>query len=107
MKLLSGYDLKIDDSSDGVDIDTETSFSSEKLRIKSPTTGFNYIIRGQEITADRIISLPLMDDDGEISLSATGAINDWGTSMQTFRHQNLQIMNPANTFGYIVNTSAI
>jgi hypothetical protein len=107
MKLLSGYDLKVDDSSDGVNIDTETSFSSEKLRIKSPTTGFNYIIRGQDITADRIISLPLMDDDGEISLTAAGAINDWGTSMQTFRNQNIQFMNPANTFGYVWNTSAI
>jgi hypothetical protein len=27
--------------------------------------------------------------------------------MQTFRHQNIQIMNPANTFGYIFNSSAI
>jgi hypothetical protein len=107
MKLLSGYDLKLDNSSDGVDIDTETSFSSEKLRIKSPTTGFNYIIKGQDIAADRILSLPLMEDDGEISLSATGAVNDWGTFMQTFRNQNIQFLNPANTFGYVLNTSAI
>src|SRR5215212_2720034 len=107
MKFLSGYDLKFDDTSDAVNIDTETSFSSEKFRIKSPTTGFNYIFRGQDIVADRIISLPLMDGDGEISLSSTGAINDWGTSMQTFRNQNIQFRNPANTFGYIWNTSAI
>jgi len=107
MKWLSGYDLKIDDTSDVVDIDTETSFSSEKLRIKSPTSGFNYIFRGQDIGADRIISLPLMDDDGEISLSATGAVNDWGAFMQTFRNQNIQFRNPANSFNYIWNTSAI
>src|SRR5215212_9397488 len=107
MKFLSGYDLKFDDTSDAVNIDTETSFSSEKFRIKSPTTGFNYIFRGQDIVADRIISLPLMDDDGEISLSATGAVNDWGTSMQTFRNQNIQFRNPANSFNYIWNTSAI
>jgi hypothetical protein len=107
MKLLSGYDLKLDNTSDVVDIDTETSFSSEKLRIKSPTTGFNYIIKGQEIAADRIISLPLMTDDGEISLSALGAINDWGDSLQTFRNQNIAFRNPANTFSYIWNTSAI
>ena len=107
MKLLSGYDLKIDDVTDGVDIDTETSFSSEKLRIKSPTTGFNYIIRGQEIQADRVISLPMMTDDGEISLSASGAVNDWGPFMQTFRSSNFKIMNPDNTFGYVFNTSAI
>jgi hypothetical protein len=107
MKLLSGYDLKLDNSSDVVDIDTETSFSSEKLRIKSPSTGFNYIFKGQDITADRVISLPLMDDDGEISLSAVGAINDWGASMQTFRNQNIAFRNPANTFSYIWNTSAI
>jgi hypothetical protein len=107
MKLLSGYDLKIEDVTDGVDIGTEVSFSSEKLKIKSPTTGFNYIIRGQDIAADRIISLPLMTDDGEISLAAAGAVNDWGAFMQTFRNQNFKLMNPANTFGYIFNTSAI
>lgn len=107
MRLLSGYDLKSDDTSDGVDIATDTRFASEKFRIKSPTTGFNYIFRGQDINADRIISLPLMTDDGEISLSATGAINDWGDFLQTFRHQNIKLMNPANTFGYILNSSAI
>lgn len=107
MRLLSGYDLKSDDTSDEVNITTDTSFASEKFRIKSPTTGFNYIFRGQEIDADRIISLPLMTDDGEISLSATGAINDWGDFLQIFRHQNIKLMNPANTFGYILNSSAI
>ena len=107
MKLLSGYDLKIEDITDGVDIGTDFSFSSEKLKIKSPTSGFNYIIRGQDIAADRIISLPLMTDDGELSLAAAGAVNDWGAFMQTFRNQNFKLMNPANSFGYIFNTSAI
>lgn len=107
MKYLSGYDLVLDTASDAVNIDTETSFSSDKFKIKSPTTGFNYIFRGQDIEGDRIISLPMMTGDGELSLSATGAVNDWGAFMQTFRHQNLKIMNPANTFGYIFNTSAI
>ncbi len=107
MKLLSGYDLKIEDVTDGVDIGTDFSFSSEKLKIKSPTSGFNYIIRGQDIAADRVITLPLMTDDGEMSLSATGAVNDWGAFMQTFRNQNIAFRNPANTFSYIVNTSAI
>lgn len=107
MRLLSGYDLKTDDVTDEVQINTDTTFQSEKFRIQSPTTGFNYIFRGQDITADRIISLPLMSDDGEISLSAAGTANDWGAFMQTFRHQNLKLMNPANTFGYIFNSSAI
>jgi hypothetical protein len=107
MKYLSGVDLKIDEPNDEVNVDTDTYFSSEKLRIKSPTTGFNYIFKSQDITQDRIISLPLMSDDGEISLSATGAINDWGTSMQTFRNVNIQFRNPANTFNYIWNTSTI
>jgi hypothetical protein len=107
MKFLSGYDLKINDSSDVANIDTETSFSSEKLRIKSPTTGFNYIIRGQDIAADRVLSLPMMTDDGELSLAATGAVNDWGDFIQTFRNQYVAIRNPANTFSYIWNTSAI
>ena len=106
-KFLSGYDLKIENSSDIVNIQTETTFGSEKLNIMSPTTGFKYIIQGSDITADRIITLPLMDGDGEIQLSAAGATNDWGAFMQTFRHQNIQMMNPANTFGYVWNTSAI
>ena len=106
-KLLSGYDLKIDNNTDGVNIQTETSFGSEKLSIMSPSTGFKYIFRGQEIAADRVVSLPLMADDGEISLSATAASNDWGAFMQTFRHQNIKMMNPANTFGYVWNTSTI
>ena len=41
------------------------------------------------------------------SLSATAATNDWGAFMQTFRHQNIKMMNPANTFGYVWNTSTI
>lgn len=106
-KLLSGYDLKIDDSSDVANIQTETVFGSEKLNILSPTSGFKYIIRGQDIDADRVISLPLMSDDGEIQLSAAGTENDWGAYLQTFRHQNIKMMNPANTFGYLWNTSAI
>lgn len=107
MRLFSGYDLKSDEITDEVNIATDTSFVSEKFRIKSPTTGFNYIFRGQDINADRVISLPLMTDDGEISLSATGAINDWGDYLQTFRHQKFKLMNPANTFGYIFNSSTI
>jgi hypothetical protein len=107
MKYLSGVDLKIDDPNDDANIDTDTYFSSEKFRIKSPTTGFSYIFKSQDIAADRIISLPLMSDDGEISLTASGAVNDWGASMQTFRNVNIQFRNPANTFSYIWNTSAI
>ena len=48
-----------------------------------------------------------MTEDAEISLSATSAVNDWGPFMQTFRNQNIRMMNPANTFGYLWNTSAI
>jgi hypothetical protein len=106
-KYFSGYDLKITDSSDAVNIQTETTYGTDKLAILSPTTGFKYFIRGQDITADRYISLPLMSDDGEIQLSAAGAANDWGAFMQTFRHQNIKMMNPANTFGYVWNTAAI
>jgi len=82
-KYLSGYDLTIDDDTDVGTITTPTTFGSEVLRIKSPTSGFNYIFRGQDIAADRIISLPLMVDDGEISLSAAGSTTDWGSFMQT------------------------
>jgi hypothetical protein len=106
-KLLSGIDLKVEDSSDAVTINTDTTFGSEKFSILSPTTGFKYIFKGQDIIADRVISLPLMSDDGEIQLSAAGAANDWGAFMQTFRHQNIRFMNPANTFAYVMNTGAI
>lgn len=106
-KYLSGYDLKLVDVSDVVDIATQTTFESEKFRILSPTTGFAYIFKSADIAADRTISLPLMTGNGEISLSAAGASNNWGAYMQTFRHQYIKIMNPLNTYGYIFNTSAI
>lgn len=106
-KYLSGYDLKLVDVTDEVDIETETSFGSDKLSVKSPTTGFRYIFRGSDIAADRYITLPLMTGDGTMALSSTTSANDYGTNMQTFRHQNIQFRNPANTFSYIWNTSAI
>lgn len=109
MKLLSGYNLKVeyDDSNAEVDIETDTSFASEKLSLKSPTSGYKYIFKGSELAADRIVTFPLMASDGTLALSATTSANDWGTNMQTFRNQNIQFRNPANTFNYIWNTSAI
>jgi len=107
MKFHAGYDLTLEDTSDKVEIDTPTSFRTDKLRIKSPNTGFSYIIRSKDIQADRYLSLPLMTADGEISLAASNAINDWGDNLQTFRHLKLKTMNPLNTFGYLLNTSAI
>lgn len=108
LKLISRYfngeDLT---STNPVDIGTDTTFDSEALRIRAPSSGFSYIIQGQNIAADRILRLPLMTTTGEIALSAAGAANDWGTATQTFRNQFLEIRNPANTFSYIVNTSAI
>lgn len=104
---LNGYNLKLVDTTDGVEISTDTSFASESLRLKSPTTGFNYIFQGSEITADRVVTLPLMATDGTIALAASGTITDWGNFMQTFRHQNISFRNPADTFSYILNTSAI
>ena len=107
MKLLRGYDLIEEDPTDRPNINTEISFNSDKLRMKSPTTGFYYIWRTKDIVADRIISLPLMTGDGEISLAATSSVNDWGTNMQTFRNQNISFRNPANNASYIWVTSAI
>ena len=108
LKLISRYfngeDLT---STNPVDIGTDTTFDSEALRIRAPTSGFSYIFQGKDIAADRIIQLPLMTGTGEIALSAAGAANDWGNATQTFRNQFLEIRNPANTFSYIVNTSAI
>lgn len=108
LKLISRYfngeDLT---STNPVTIGTDTTFDSEAFRIKAPTSGFSYIFQGKDIAADRIIQLPLMTGTGEIALSAAGAANDWGTATQTFRNQYLELRNPANTFSYIVNTSAI
>lgn len=106
-KLFSGYDLTLEDSSDKVEIGTPTTFYTDKFMLRSPTTNRKYIFRTKDITADRYISLPLMTDDGEIALAATTTQNDWGNNLQTYRNQYWKIMNPANTFGYILNTSAI
>ena len=103
-RLFNGENLS---STHPVNIGTNTTFDSERLRIRAPSSGFSYIIQGQNITADRILRLPLMTGTGEIALSAAGAANDWGNATQTFRNQFLEIRNPANTFSYIVNTSAI
>jgi hypothetical protein len=107
MKLLRGYNLLDEDPTDTVNINTEVNFYNEKLKMRSPTTGFHYIWRTQDIIADRYISLPLMTGDGEISLAATSSINDWGTNLQTFRSGNIALRNPANTFSYFLVTSAI
>lgn len=107
MKLLAGYDLTLENVSDKVEIGTQTTYYTDKLRIKSPTTGYSYILRSQDITADRIVSFPLMTTDGEISLAATSSVNDWGNNMQTFRSEYFRIMNPANTYGYKFETSPI
>ena len=107
MKLLRGYNLLDEDPTDTVNINTEVNFYNEKLKMRSPTTGFHYIWRTQDIIADRYISLPLMTGDGEISLAATSSINDWGTNLQTFRSGNIALRNPANTFSYFLIGSAI
>lgn len=106
-KLFAGYDLTLENVSDKVEINTPTTFGSERFKIKSPTTGYNYIFKTSDIEADRTIILPLMTDNAELSLAATSAVNDWGTNMQTFRSENIRIMNPANTFGYKLKTAAI
>jgi len=107
MQYLSGTDLATAFASDAANINSKTTFSSEKFRILSPTTGFSYIFRSKDIAADRYIDLPLMTGNGEISLAGTNAVNDWGANMQTFRDDNLSIRNPANTFSYILSTGAI
>ena len=107
MRYLSGENIAALVASDKVDINSKTTFGSEAFRILSPTTGFSYIFKSQDIAADRIISLPLMTGPGEISLGSTSTVNDWGANMQTFRHQNIAFRNPANTFSYILNTAAI
>jgi hypothetical protein len=107
MKYHAGYDLTLEDTSDKVEIDTPTYFRTDKFRIKSPTTGYSYIFRSQNIDKDIILSLPLTSTDGTFSLASTNAINDWGDNLQTFRHQKLRILNPLATFGYLINTSAI
>ena len=107
MYYFTGYDLSDQVASDKVDINSRTTFGSEYFRIRAPTTGFSYIFKAKDIAADRIISLPLMVGDGEISLAGSNTVNDWGANLQTFRNQNIVFRNPANTFSYIWNTGAI
>lgn len=107
MQWLSGTDLFALFASDAALINSRTTFTSDKFRIRSPTTGFSYIFRAQDIAADRIVSLPLMTGDGELSLAGTNVVNDWGNNLQTFRDDKIAIRNPANTFSYIISTSAI
>ncbi|MGD1837506.1 MAG: hypothetical protein ACPKPY_05550 [Nitrososphaeraceae archaeon] len=110
MEKISDYftaiDLGTTDVTDEPEIATKTRFNSEIFRIKAPS-GFDYIFRGKNITADRIVDLPLLTGDAELATSSATTANDWGDNMQTFNHQFIRFANPANTFYYTLNTSAI
>ena len=86
-------------------INTATTYRDEKLLIRNLANTFSYSLKAGTLTANVDVSLP--NASGDITLIGAGTTNDWGTAMQTFRNSNLKIMNPANTFGYIFNTSAI
>lgn len=106
MQYLSGTNVAVSDSSNKVNVNTDTSFASGKFRIKG-TSGFSYIFDGSAIAADRHIILPNMGSDGTISLTAANVANDWGNNMQTFRNMFFRWANPTNASFYTVRTEGI
>jgi hypothetical protein len=86
-------------------IATPTTYRDQILKIRNAANTFSYTMKAGTLTGNVNVNLP--NAGADITLIASGAANDWGTLVQTFRDDALKQMNPAATFGYIHSTSAI
>ena len=80
------------------------TFNSSAFEINNLAGTFQYIFAGSAITADRIITIPVLTAGS--TLAFTNFAQTF-TVLQTFRSTFMQIQNPANTFNYVFVTSAI
>jgi hypothetical protein len=86
-------------------IATPTTYKDGILKFRNAANTFSYTLKSGTLGANADVTLPAAS--GNITLIAAGGANDFGTEMQTFRDDKIKIMNPANTYGYIISTSAI
>jgi len=81
------------------------------LEINNPADTFQYIFTGSAILADRVLTLPLLT--GADTVVTEAHIQNItkktfpGTDPNQFEDNGLQIQNPANTFVYTIQSSAI
>lgn len=102
---LDKYFDDIDISPSVATIRTNTKYRNGKLFFWDAAETYSYNLKTGTLTQNVDLTLPSLSASG--TLIASGGANDWGTAVQTFRDDNLKIMNPGNTFGYIFSTSAI
>lgn len=88
-----------------VRINTKWEFRDGELYQWNTANSFKYRLRPGTLGANVDVFLPNLSANG--TLVAAGGANDWGSALQTFRHNFLVLRNPANTASYTVNTSAI
>jgi len=84
-------------------------FHDDKLFIQNPAKTFEYQIVASAITADRILTLPLLSSNDTIVTAAFSQTltNKTFSSSNEFEDDALIIQNPLNTFNYTIQASAI
>lgn len=81
-----------------------TTLEVANLNIRNPADTFDYSILPAAITADRILTLPLIT--GTDTLAVLGLAQTF-TGIQTFQDDRLRIENPAASFSYTILAAAI
>lgn len=84
--------------------DFDQTFRNSRLKLANPANTFSYIFAGGAITADRTVTIPTL---GANSTFMIGESAQNVTGQKNFYNQKLAVNNPANTFQYIFNSSAI
>jgi hypothetical protein len=79
-------------------------FEDDGLLIQNPANTFNYIFQSAAIVADRTITIPLLTASDTFAF--IGHAQSW-TAKQTFQDDSIEISNPADTFQFILQSSAI
>ena len=84
--------------------DNTNEFVDDGLIIQNPANTFNNIFQSSAILADRTITIPLLTASDTFAF--IGHAQSW-TAKQTFQDDSIEISNPADTFQFILQSSAI
>lgn len=79
-------------------------FEDDGLLVQNPANTFNNIFQSSAILADRTITIPLLTASDTFAF--IGHAQSW-TAKQTFQDDSIEISNPADTFQFILQSSAI
>lgn len=85
--------------------DLDQIIRSSRLKLRNPANSFSYVLVSSAIAADRNITLPLLTTSDEmVTKDFTQTLTNKTIAFLT---SGLAIRNPANTFSYLVASSAI